>query len=156
MDSYDECGVCPAFEMDRISEQIVGLPEEVNFKSNINWKPIYETDQASGKLLFSGLEFKTIDDDVADMLEVNDEDLLRDYIRENVRLTYFEHKVITLTETEWSDFETEGTNEKIEAAGWDKWELITVVNKQDKWYCVFKREQEYEPEDQEDESGDND
>ncbi len=141
--NLDRYGLCPAFSLTRINEQVDGLPATIKLADNANWKPIVESEYSTGILRFSGISYKS-EPEITKGPVVEDIDEVEEYSVRHFELALsdkqeWEHKILILEHNQWLDGARSGTVPEIADLGRKGWQLLTVIHIEGEWHCIFQR-----------------
>jgi len=138
-------GLCPAFSMSRIDAQIDKLLPTINLPDNTEWEPVIEPDYSTGAIRLSGVSLKP-KNDMQKGPEVENIDELSGFgVRRYGNVIDYkeswEHKIITLSESEWSEAAHDGIIPQIAELGEKGWQLLTIFPINHEIHCIFQRRQ---------------
>lgn len=141
--NLDRYGLCPAFSLTRIHEQLDELPATIKLTGNQDWEPILETEYSTGILHFSGISYKT-EPETLKGPAIEDIDEVEDYRVGRFGQLFgerqeWEHKILVLKHDQWLEGAQSGTIPEIAELGRKGWQLLTVIYIEGEWHCIFQR-----------------
>lgn len=143
MEESNRLGLCPAFSIDRINSQIDKLPSTINLPDNTEWESVIEPEYSTGVIRLSGVTLKP-KSDIQKGPEVENIDELEGFgiRRYGTVFDYkesWEHKIIVINETKWTEEAHNGVILQIAELGGKGWQLLTVLPINHEVHCIFQR-----------------
>ena len=143
IDESSRLGLCPAFNLSRINSQIDKLPSTIDLHENTEWESVIEPEYSTGVIRLSGISLKP-KSNIQKGPEVENIDELNSFGVRRYGSVFeykesWEHKIITLSESEWSESAHNGIIPQIAELGGKGWQLLTIFPINHEIHCIFQR-----------------